>query len=240
MKEYEIVICDDDMLAARRLEGIICEILSDLKMEGKILIFSEGREFLRQAKNGQIVFLDVDMPGMDGIEVGKKLREAGVDCPIIIETAFVDRFKEAFEIGALRYVTKEYDREEIRAALEAVFASELGSEKMEWYDNRVKLEICARDIDVIRAYNSYVLAEVQGKLLRREISLVRLEQELNPQLFARISRSEIINMARVTRLDLKKGRIFLGEKEYSVSDRFRKNFEEKMLYFDLYGRRKMR
>lgn len=241
MKENDqIVICDDDVLAARRLAQIIRQILNELEKDQEILIFSDGQDFLNQAKEGQIVFLDVDMPQMDGMEVGRRLRERGLECPIIIETGFVDRFKEAFEIGAFRYVTKEYDAGEIRRALEAVFDEEPGSEKMEWFDNRVKLEIRMRDIDVVRAYNSYVLTEVKGRIFRREISLVRLEKELDPRLFVRINKSEIVNMARVTRLDLKKGRIFLGEKEYCVSERCRKNFEEKMLCFDLYGRQKIR
>ena len=54
------------------------------------------------------MFLDVDMPDMDGLEVGRKLREMGIDCPLIIETGMVERFKEAFAIGALRYVTKAF------------------------------------------------------------------------------------------------------------------------------------
>ena len=162
------------MLAARRLAQIIRQILNELEKGPKIPILSDGQDFLRQAKEGQIVFLDVDMPQMDGIEVGRRLRERGLECPIIIETGFVDRFKEAFEIGAFRYATKEYDAGEIRRALEAVFEEEPGSEKMEWFDNRVKLEIRMRDIDVVRAYNSYVLSEVKEKVFRKEISLAQL------------------------------------------------------------------
>ena len=49
-----------------------------------------------------------------------------------------------------------------------------------------------------------------------------------------------MNMSKVTELDLKRDRIYIGEKECLVSKRCRKDFEEKMMRFDLYDRRKVR
>ena len=186
------------------------------------------------------MFLDVDMPGMDGMEVGRKLREMGIDCPIIIETGMVERFKEAFAIGALRYVTKAFSEDEIREALACLVKDCIGWRKIRVYDKRISLSLRQRDIDRIHAYNSYVLLEAKGHTFRREESLASLERELDGRLFVRISRSEIVNMSKVTELDLKRDRIYIGENECLVSKRCRKDFEEKMMRFDLYDRRKVR
>lgn len=235
-----IAICDDDLPAAHELAGIIERILGEWEERAEIRIFTNGPDLLSQASEDQIVFLDVDMPDMDGMEVGRKLREMGIDCPIIIETGMVERFKEAFAIGALRYVTKAFSEDEIREALACVVKNRIGWRRIEVYDRRISLKLRQREIDRILAYNSYVLLEAKGHTFRREESLASVERELDPRLFARISRSEIVNMSRVTELDLKRDRIYIGEKECVVSKRCRKGFEEKMIRFDLYDRRKVR
>ena len=75
-------------MTCRRLElaCIIEKILGEWEERAEIRIFTNGPDLLSQASEDQIVFLDVDMPDMDGMEVGRKLREMGIDCPIIIET----------------------------------------------------------------------------------------------------------------------------------------------------------
>ena len=235
-----IAICDDDLPAAWELACIIEKILGEWEERAEIRIFTNGPDLLSQASEDQIVFLDVDMPGMDGMEVGRKLREMGIDCPIIIETGMVERFKEAFAIGALRYVTKAFSEDEIREALACLVKDRIGWRKIRVYDKRISLNLRQRDIDRIHAYNSYVLLEAKGHTFRREESLASLERELDGRLFVRISRSEIVNMSKVTELDLKRDRIYIGEKECLVSKRCRKDFEEKMMRFDLYDRRKVR
>lgn len=65
-----------------------------------------------------ILFLDIEMPGEDGIQTGKRLRERGSECKIIMATSMAERFKEGYHIGASRFVTKPFDQEEVEEELD--------------------------------------------------------------------------------------------------------------------------
>ena len=240
MEKVQIVICDDDITAAEELAGLIKRILEEMNANGEIRIFCHGQDLLREAEEGWIIFLDIEMPDMDGIEVGRRLRDKGLQCPIIMETGVVERFKEAFRIGAFRYITKSYQEDEVREALESVLDTAIGMEQLEVYNNRLKRCVFQKDIDLIRAYNSSVLLEVSGKEFRMEISLVKLESLLDQRLFVRSSKSEIIKMSKVTDINRKGHYVCLGERKCMISGRCQKNFEEKMMHFDLYERQRMR
>lgn len=67
-----------------------------------------------------MVFLDVEMPEMDGFEVGRRIYENNPECKLIIATGRVERFKEAFKIHAYRFITKPFQQDEVNDVIEAV------------------------------------------------------------------------------------------------------------------------
>ena len=95
-------ICDDKKGSLALLEGMISECLKDL---------------LRNYEQLELIFLDIEMPEMDGIETGKILREKGYAGKIIMASANTERFKEAFTIGTFRFVSKPFQKEEVMEVL---------------------------------------------------------------------------------------------------------------------------
>ncbi|MGN1192734.1 MAG: response regulator [Dorea sp.] len=116
---YRLLVADDEsierMVLCRTLQkamGEICEI-----HEAK-----NGREAVRifEDKQIQIVILDIEMPGMNGLEAARKMREQDENCIILFLTAF-DEFsyaKQAITVRALDYLLKPYDEKELLFAVE--------------------------------------------------------------------------------------------------------------------------
>lgn len=238
MRQIAIGICDDQPEVLRELQKILCEICMEKEIDKEICAFTDGNEMLEHIEEIQIVFLDIEMPQMDGIELGKKIKERNPKCKVIMATGMVERFKEAFYIQALRFVTKPFAKGEVKEALEVAMEGLFFTKNVEGYAERNRFEIPEEEIEFIRAYNGYSELYVGEKSFRRECSLLELEEILNDHLFARINRDIILNLSFVEHYN--EERAVVGKKEFRISRRRKKEFERKYMEFDLKYRRLLR
>lgn len=221
----EIGICDDEIIVLKKLKNIILEGLKQLKIEARICLFQNGLDLLKRKETLDILFLDVVMPGLNGFEIGERMRKRGSDCKIIMETRCDHRYKEAFCINAFRFVTKPIEKQEVQKALkEAIHALGVG-ERIEVYKERIKYNIYERDIFYIEAINSSVEFILKEGVFRKESSLENMEKALNKERFYRISRQCIVNITKIDKYE--KGIITINHKEKRVSQRRKKMFDMK-------------
>ncbi|MCI5585132.1 MAG: LytTR family DNA-binding domain-containing protein [Lachnospiraceae bacterium] len=228
-----IGICDDNPMAVQQLGKMIEEYLKKEDTEAGILTFNSGIEVLEALKKPDILFLDIEMPGEDGIETGKRLREQGSDCRIIMATSMVERFKEGYHIGAVRFITKPFEEEEVWEALNHALQGLVGRETIELYEKRILHKVEKRQIHYIQAYDGYAEAVVgrNAVRMRTEQSLSSLENELNGQFFYRVSREYLVNLTFIEAYN--KGTILIGEQKIRVSRRKKKEFEKAYREYDL-------
>ena len=228
-------ICDDEPLVAEALKRNILEIADRNGWNINVSYYESGNELLEAVDVLQAVFLDIDMPQMDGIETGKRIGEKNPECKIIMATGRADRFKDAFRIQAFRFVTKPFDEDEIEEALQAVINTQIGLETIELYEKRNSYQIPQKDILYITAYDGYSEFVVSGRdtnrILRKDCSLLELEQELSKELFFRVSRQYIVNLGKIT--EYAKGSIHIQGKKIVISRRKKKEFEQAYLEYDL-------
>ena len=232
MSEKRVIgLCDDQMAVAMRLKKIISDILQEEGENWEICLFDSGEKLLEAAELLDVVFLDIEMPGLDGIETGKELKRRNPDCKIIMATGKVERFKEAFHIQAMRFITKPFDKREIEEALKAVEKSHVGNAKIELYYLRNSYQIEQDKIQYIKAYNGYTEYRVENQVFRKDMSLNEVEKMLDERLFVRIHRQYIINMRWIQ--SYSNGKVEIGDIEIDVSRRKRKDFEQKYIEYDL-------
>lgn len=117
--KYKVLVAEDERIermvlckTLRKHLGEFCDILES----------RNGREALEifQAEQPQIAILDIEMPGINGLEAARKIRESGKDCAILFLTGF-DKFsyaKQAISVRALEYLLKPYNEEELISAVE--------------------------------------------------------------------------------------------------------------------------
>ena len=224
-RKIRTMIVDDEPPARRNLRALLKGV-PDVELVKEC---GNGREAVCQIRALQpdLVFLDVQMPELDGFEVLENL--AGHPLPVIIFVTAYDQYAlKAFEVSALDYLLKPFDDARFHRALsqarrqiEQQDASELGRKLMTLLGTReVKADapppryltrlmvktagrvifIRAEEIDWIEAYDNYVRLHVGGKahLLRQTMN--ELEAALSPERFARIHRSTIVNLDRVKEL----------------------------------------
>lgn len=221
MSVVRVGIADDEPLARERIRSLLMG-----RQEYEIVAeCSDGAEAALAIQNHSldVLFLDVQMPDLDGFQA---IDAAGdVEMPVIVfVTAFHDYAIRAFEVRALDYLLKPFDRARFEETLERVSErlSVRGTQTLSpeirkllsdlalhapGYQSRfpVKLRgeiyfVRAEDIDWIDAEGNYVALHASGRthLVRETIKSV--EARLDPSKFVRVHRSAIINVDRLKKL----------------------------------------
>ena len=231
MSNIVIGICDDRQQAVFELQKYIEESMHERGKKWEIRCFFSGGELLQNIEELEIVFLDIDMPDLDGIETGEEILKRNPECKIIMATGIVERFKEAFKIKAVRFLTKPFVKEEIEEALDATLNKVWEQKTIELSMNRISYQIFQRDIAYVRAINGYTEYAVHGHWMRKEITLEKAEQLLDPRFFVQISRQFIVNLVYVQ--NYRNGFFMLKDKKFQVSRRLKKEFEQRYIEYDL-------
>jgi len=212
-----VLIVDDEPPARRKIRTLL---RGDCRFEvaGEAADGLEAVERI-EAERPDLVFLDIQMPGLSGFEV---LEALGATRPqIIFTTAYEQYAVQAFDIRALDYLLKPFDPERFSQALDRAIADRRAREGLEarvddlmadWRTQRgpiQRLLVRERDrmrivrteqIEWIESEEKYVRLHLgQESLLHRE-TMNRLEQRLDPQRFVRIHRRQIVNLNFVREL----------------------------------------
>lgn len=215
------VIVDDERLARQRVRRLLSRE-ADIDVLGECASAEEASAILRDVEV-DLLFLDIQMPQTDGFDLLASLEEDKVPVVVFV-TAYDEYALKAFEVHAFDYLLKPFDsdrfartlaaaREQVAKLrdsnstserLDALVAELRGRKK---YPARIPVKSSGRivfvripDIDWIEAADNYVCLHVGGEthLLRETMSA--LEKRLDPQEFARIHRSTIVNLDRVKEL----------------------------------------
>ena len=211
-----VIIVDDEPLARDRLRSL-------LSKENDIQIVAEcgdGREAVSavQRESPDVLFLDIQMPELDGFGVLAQLRSGRMPLVVFV-TAFDEFAVKAFEFHAFDYLLKPFDKDRLKSAVsrirETLQPKATGSpdlserlaallESIQSGPDRIAVKLDGRviflrptDIDWIEAQDNYVKLHVgrEAHLVRDTIS--NFETRLDTKRFIRIARSTIVNIDRV-------------------------------------------
>lgn len=119
MKTINIAICDDEKEIQQSLKQDIRKICTDLGTVCQITCYDSGEELLASpaAKTPDILFLDIQMPGQNGMEIAKALRRQHKDTILIFVTALPEYVYEAFDVNAFHYLVKPFSGKKLREVL---------------------------------------------------------------------------------------------------------------------------
>ena len=204
------LIVEDEPLARRRLRELI-RGLPWLQCLGEA---TTGRGAIAAINELQpdLVFLDVQLPGVSGLDVLSQVRHR----PAVIFTTAFDRYAvTAFELGALDYLLKPFGAERFGRALERarpMLERQVGADTTErarevLADGPVPrlfvreagriVPIRVASIEWLQACDDYVIVHASQRQFRLNLTLSDLERRLDPSVFLRVHRSHVVNLDHV-------------------------------------------
>lgn len=102
----QIAVCDDEPVMCGFLEAKLISLLESRRVIYSITCYTSSSELLNAPVAYDLIFLDIQMPGFDGMETARKLRERIADCILIFVTVLKECMPEAFEVEAFDYLIK--------------------------------------------------------------------------------------------------------------------------------------
>jgi len=230
----QVGICDDVEGARETLKTKVAPIFEEKGVQIELHSFSCGEELLESGEKLDLLFLDIEMPGIGGIEAGKRYRRSFPECKIILATGRTDKMREALAVEPLAFVDKPYGEGQLLWAVEEFLSARVGYSKILLYDKRSEKEVLQRDIQYIYAIESSTEFVLANQLMRREISLNQLEMLLDSRMFFRVDRKHIVNFEYIEQLE--KNQFVIQDKRFKVSIRRQKEFRERYQGYQLHHR----
>ncbi len=201
MNDLVLTVCDDDKYIHEQVEELIKEYTEKSGLKIIIEHYYDGESLLSANKKNDIILMDIEMPQMDGIEVSKKINEKFSNANIIILSGIKERFKEAFVIGASRFVTKPIEKNEFFEAIDNVLKKYYFDKKIILNIAGVEQEFYQRDIVMLEADRDYVHIYLENKKFLIRKTLKAIESELDDRIFLSTHRSYIINIMHYSNID---------------------------------------
>lgn len=197
-----IAVCDDE----REIREDVGQKIKRLLPEAEIRLYESAERLLTEQGMPDILFLDIKMNGMSGMELAGKLRSRGADVTIVFLTALQEYVYRAFDVGAFHYLLKPVDTVQFYEVLEKA-VSERGRiqagrsypEASLTIKNKARTErVYLSEIVYLEVFNRKVTLHKMQDKIEFYGQLTELEQRLGED-FVRCHRSYVVNLRYVRR-----------------------------------------
>ena len=206
------IIADDEAPLRHHLKKLLANLWPTLQISGEA---SNGLQALELIKTADIAFLDIEMPGMKGLEVAAKYDGA---CRIVFITAYDKYAIQAFENAAVDYILKPVSEERLQKTIERLqqklepsvdfetlrlMIQQPTVSYLQWLKVSHKDEIYllpVNEVDYFQASNKYTSVVTAEKEWLIKTPIKELETTLNPKYFWRIHRGTIVRLPAIARV----------------------------------------
>lgn len=196
-------ICDDEKQYRKIIRHDIEEVLNGYEISYEIHEYSSGEEILSNyPKNIDILILDIQMQGIDGMNTARKIREYDNNVKIIFMTSFIEFMQEGYEVKAYMYLLKPIDLNQLNKYLNACLIEIINSNKnylslnTKNHIDRVKID----SIIYVETQRPNLVIYTRNKEYNAKMSMRKMENLLNGKCFFRCHNSFLINLKEVESL----------------------------------------
>lgn len=198
----KIAVCDDEKVIRNAIAERICQLYPSCQ----VVKYEKGEQLLSDRESPDIIFLDIQMEGMDGMETARHIRKKNQQAVLIFLTAWEEYVFQAFDVGAFHYLVKPLKKEKFYQVLEAAVnrakslavSGEAEEERAILVKSGAfsrKIPVC--DIMYAEVRNRKVTLHIAGESLEFYAKLTDLEQELGED-FVRPHRSYLVQLRYIS------------------------------------------
>lgn len=219
-----VAIVEDDSSAAGTLKAFLEQYAVETRTGFQISEYSSGDAFLAGNESFELVFMDIDMPGADGMTTARRLRASGRDAALIFATNMAEYAIEGYSVAAAEYMLKplEYGlfKRKLARVLQTIYDKKPKTVVLELPNGVMQLTVADLSYIEVTGHRA-VIHTAQGSIeLRKPIG--ELEKLLSPYDFMRCNQCYLVNPAHVTAI--RDGFVFIGGERLAISRNRKKNF----------------
>ena len=214
----DIAVVDDE----KAIREHVCALIEEQQPGSVIEAYATGEELLASGKRFDIVFLDIQMDGMNGIEAARELRERQEDTVLIFITGVKEYVFDALDLYAFHYLLKPIDEGKFAEVLQrAAGEAKKKKEKKCLFIRTKNLTLDQSDILYIESRAKKLEIHTTGadKAIEIYAAMDELEGQLGED-FYRCHRAYIVNMAQITEYDNESITLTNGDKVYLAKKKY--------------------
>jgi len=206
-----IIVCDDDKTLLDTYTQLCKKVSNKYNIAAEIKGYSSGSDLMFDLEDPKfqstldMLFLDISMPGLSGVEVAREARALGYTGVIIFITASEEHFRDAFDVGAFHYITKGESmrrfEEVFLRAVEHLNDSNKKEITLSCWGEYKKIKIS--DIEYFEVVNRVIIVYYDNKSFELQGSLQKLEITLANYGFQRIHRNFLVSLSYIKQMTFK-------------------------------------
>lgn len=216
-----VLIVDDERLARQKIRTFL-DARDDVLITGEAANVDEAIVLMRNTRV-DLLLLDIQMPGGDGFDVVRALPSEHTPAVVFI-TAHDDYAIQAFDVAAIDYLLKPFDRRRFDQAIERAKKNAPRDLRASFFPVKKRertIIVPVREVDWIEAEGKYVRLHAGGQAHLVRDTIAAVEQRLDGRHFVRIHRSTIVNLRRVAEIRDDTTVVLHDGTELAMSRRFR-------------------
>ncbi len=225
----KVAICDDDLLMCGRIETILYEHCKAGQIHIQCEVFDNGIELLNQIADFneyQIYILDIGMPGIDGLEIARKIRKNSDYAVIIFITSHHELMQEAFEVLAFNYLVKPFEDERVvQVLLKAIDYVKKRKKEFIFKNGKTTQVIIYEKILYFESQKRKMIIHTKEESYECYASMKNTLKQLDLHQFTQIHASYIVNMERIRTTIAFEIELQTGE-HIPISKKFNRRFNE--------------
>lgn len=201
----KIAIIEDERAHSQLLESYIQSFCKVQQVKMELQYFESAENFLfvwEEEHDFDLLFLDIQMAGMDGMSLAKKIRRQNEEVLIVFTTGMADYIQEGYEVEALQYLLKPLKEEGVHKCLKRALVKRPVEDFLVFHTDEETLKLTERSINYIeaRGHGSYIGVAYKPPINVKE-SLSAIEQMLKAGEFIKCHRSYICRLGNMHHID---------------------------------------
>ncbi|MCC0645475.1 response regulator transcription factor [Clostridioides sp. ZZV14-6150] len=228
---FKIVICEDEEIQ-RNIMFEYIEVFLKEDIEYEIISFKSGEELIKNYTKADIIFMDIEFKGMNGLETAKEIRKIDKDVVIIFATAFTSYATQGYDVRAFGYLIKPIGYDEFEKIMLKYFVEKSEEKKLiEFKIKNEKKVIKLEEIVCVESLGKYVKVHTQTESFFTVTKIKEIEESLPSKIFFRCHKSFLINLLEVRHYNHKE--VILGDRKIKATISYRKynNFKKRFTSF---------
>lgn len=224
------MIVDDEPIARKGMQKLVGQV-AQLELLGSFNSAETAAAFL-ESTPVDLVFLDIQMPGIDGIEFARRIPRQTL---VIFTTAYSEYAIDSYEVDAIGYLVKPIDPAKFRKAVdkaityrsllldeEAKNVEQVAEECIFVKSDRRFFKVNLKDILFIEGLKDYVVIQLEGQRVVTRMQVKNIHELLPKAIFLRINKSYIVNKNRIDSFD--NNDVFIQHREIAIGPAYREAF----------------
>ena len=226
----EIAVCDDEAVIREQIRQFINKCVPDCNIE----LYATGEELLAADKCYDLVFMDIQMEGLNGMEAARVLRKKQEETLLVFITGLKEYVFEAFDVSAFHYLLKPIEDEKLEEVLKRALAEmerkKAGEKKQLLIKTRSRsMNLDESNILYLESRGKKVEIHTPEETIEVYAAMNRLEERLGKS-FYRCHRGYLVNMAHIAEYRTDRIRLNNGEEVYLAKEKYQSFVKTYMRY----------